>query len=79
MITIREYKKVQSLEEAYELNQKKSNRIIGGMIWLKMETLNVGTASNRIRYPGSPHGKRWMPAVGLNRSAPPHFAPQSQV
>ena len=36
--------KVQSLEEAYELNQKKSNRIIGGMIWLKMETLNVGTA-----------------------------------
>ena len=32
MITIREYKKVQSLEEAYELNQKKSNRIIGGMI-----------------------------------------------
>ena len=44
MITIREYKKVQSLEEAYELNQKKSNRIIGGMIWLKMETLNVGTA-----------------------------------
>ena len=38
MITIREYKKVQSLEEAYELNQKKSNRIIGGMIWLKMET-----------------------------------------
>ena len=44
MITIREYKKVQSLEEAYELNQKKSNRIIGGMIWLKMESLNVGTA-----------------------------------
>ena len=44
MITIREYKKVQSLEEAYELNQKKSNRIIGGMIWLKMENINVGTA-----------------------------------
>ena len=44
MITIREYKRVQSLEEAYELNQKKSNRVIGGMIWLKMETLNVGTA-----------------------------------
>jgi CO/xanthine dehydrogenase FAD-binding subunit len=31
-------------EEAYTLNQKKSNRVIGGMIWLKMETLNVGTA-----------------------------------
>ena len=40
MLTIREYKKVESLEEAYTLNQKKSNRVIGGMIWLKMETLN---------------------------------------
>lgn len=49
MITIREYKKVQSLEEAYELNQKKSNRIIGGMIWLKMETLNVGTGDRPVR------------------------------
>ena len=57
MITIREYKKVQSLEEAYELNQKKSNRIIGGMIWLKMETLNVCPASvwmlSRRRKPSS--------------------------
>ena len=44
MLTIREYKKAESLEEAYTLNQKKSNRVIGGMIWLKMETLNVGTA-----------------------------------
>lgn len=35
MLTIREYKKVESLEEAYTLNQKKSNRVIGGMIWLK--------------------------------------------
>ena len=30
MLTIREYKKVESLEEAYTLNQKKSNRVIGG-------------------------------------------------
>ena len=44
MLTIREYKKAESLEEAYALNQKKSNRVIGGMIWLKMETINVGTA-----------------------------------
>ena len=44
MFTIMEYKKAESLEEAYTLNQKKSNRVIGGMIWLKMETLNVGTA-----------------------------------
>lgn len=44
MLTIREYKKVSSLEEAYTLNQKKMNRIIGGMLWLKMQTGNVGTA-----------------------------------
>ena len=29
MLTIREYKKAESLEEAYTLNQKKSNRVIG--------------------------------------------------
>ena len=44
MMTIREYKRAESLEEAWQLNQKKTNRILGGMIWLKMETINVGTA-----------------------------------
>ena len=44
MMTIREYKWAESLEEAWQLNQKKQNRILGGMIWLKMETINVGTA-----------------------------------
>lgn len=44
MMTIREYKRVESLEEAWELNQKKANRVIGGMIWLKMRPGNVGTA-----------------------------------
>ena len=44
MMTIREYKRAESLEEAWQLNQKKQNRILGGMIWLKMETINVGTA-----------------------------------
>lgn len=44
MITIREYKKVSSLEEAWELNQKRSNRIIGGMLWIKMTKGNVMTA-----------------------------------
>ena len=43
-MTIREYKKAESLEEAWQLNQKKPNRVLGGMIWLKMENLNVGTA-----------------------------------
>ena len=44
MIMIKEYKKVESLEEAWELNQKKSNRIVGGMLWLKMSRRNVQTA-----------------------------------
>ena len=44
MMTIREYTRAESLEEAWQLNQKKPNRILGGMIWLKMETINVGTA-----------------------------------
>ena len=44
MMTIREYKQAESLEEAWQLNQKKQNCILGGMIWLKMETINVGTA-----------------------------------
>ena len=32
MLNIREYVKVQSLEEAYELNQKRTNKVIGGML-----------------------------------------------
>jgi CO/xanthine dehydrogenase FAD-binding subunit len=36
MLEIKEYVKVESLEEAYELNQKKTNRIVGGMLWMKM-------------------------------------------
>ena len=39
-----EYVKAESLEEAWQLNQKKPNRVLGGMIWLKMENINVGTA-----------------------------------
>lgn len=44
MINIRQYQKAQSLEEAWTLNQKKANRIIGGMGWMKMSNGNVGTA-----------------------------------
>lgn len=44
MLTIKEFRKVSSIEEAYELNQKKMNRIIGGMLWLKMQTGNVNIA-----------------------------------
>lgn len=44
MITIKEYVRAESLEQAYELNQKKNNRIIGGMLWLKMGKGAVNTA-----------------------------------
>ena len=44
MIEIAKYVKVKSLEEAYELNQKKSSAVIGGMLWLKMQKKRVGTA-----------------------------------
>ena len=44
MINIREFKKVSSLEEAWELNQKRTNKIIGGMLWVKMTKGNVMTA-----------------------------------
>lgn len=44
MITIQKYIRPQSLEEAYELNQAKNNRIVGGMLWIKMGSGNVNTA-----------------------------------
>ena len=34
----------QSLEEAWELNQKKRNRVVAGMMWLKMGTHSFNTA-----------------------------------
>lgn len=44
MLTIKNYVKVKTLDEAWELNQKRSNRIIGGMLWLKMSNALVQTA-----------------------------------
>ena len=44
MISIRTYKRVESLEEAWQLNQQRSNRIIGGMLWMKMGQGSVQTA-----------------------------------
>lgn len=36
MITFQKYVKVESLEEAYTLNQSKNNKIIGGMLWVRL-------------------------------------------
>ena len=44
MLTIQNYVRVKSLDEAYELNQNKHNRILGGMLWLKMSNITVPTA-----------------------------------
>ena len=44
MLKIKEYARAESLEQAYEWNQKKSSCVIGGMLWLKMSSRNVGMA-----------------------------------
>lgn len=44
MITINNYVKVKSLEEAYEWNQKRANRILGGMMWMRLGSGRVQTA-----------------------------------
>lgn len=43
MFTCKEYRKAATLEEAWQLNQKRSNLLIGGMLWVKMGQRNVGT------------------------------------
>ncbi len=44
MLKISNYVRAQSLEEAYTLCQKKTNVILGGMLWLKMQNTQVHTA-----------------------------------
>ena len=44
MITIQKYVRAKSLEEAWALNQNKRNRILGGMLWLRLGKGSVNTA-----------------------------------
>ena len=44
MITIQKYVRAQSLEEAWQLNQSKRNRILGGMLWLRLGKGSINTA-----------------------------------
>ncbi len=44
MFTIQNYCLAESLEQAYEWNQKKNNKILGGGVWLKCCGFPVGTA-----------------------------------
>lgn len=43
MITIREYVKPRTTEEAWELLQKPGSRILGGMMWLRQSSENIRT------------------------------------
>ena len=44
MLTIKEYVRAKSLEEAWQLNQNKRNRILGGMLWMRLGDSMVNTA-----------------------------------
>lgn len=44
MISIKNYVRAQSIEQAYDLNQNRRNRVIGGMLWLKTSNASVNTA-----------------------------------
>ena len=44
MFYYNQYVRAQSLDEAYELYQKKMNFVLGGMLWLKMKNKTLGTA-----------------------------------
>ena len=44
MMTIQKYVRAQGLEEAWNLNQNRRNRILGGMLWLRLGKGSVNTA-----------------------------------
>lgn len=43
MFTAKNFVSPDTIEEAYKLNQKRSNKIVGGMLWLKMSKQNYDT------------------------------------
>ena len=44
MLSIQNYVRPQTLDEAWELNQGKKNRIIGGMLWMRLRRDTIHTA-----------------------------------
>jgi CO/xanthine dehydrogenase FAD-binding subunit len=44
LFTIKNYVVAETMEQAYELNQKRNNVILGGIGWLKMGNRNIQTA-----------------------------------
>ncbi|MGB5822626.1 MAG: FAD binding domain-containing protein [Proteocatella sp.] len=43
MFTAKNYVKVKSLEEAFELNKVRNNAVMGGLMWLKQSKKNINT------------------------------------
>lgn len=43
MISFQKYVKAESIEEAYQLNQSRNNRVIGGMLWKRLGRANYNT------------------------------------
>ncbi|MGC4019801.1 MAG: FAD binding domain-containing protein [Muricomes sp.] len=43
MLTINKYVKAKSLEEAYELNQARTARVMGGMMWMRLGGTRIQT------------------------------------
>ena len=44
MMTIQKYVRAKSLEEAYQLNQNRRNKVLGGMLWLRLGRGTINTA-----------------------------------
>ena len=43
LLTISNYVKPKTLEEAYELNQARNSRVMGGMMWMRLGNAKVKT------------------------------------
>lgn len=44
MMTIQKYVRAQSIEEAWQLNQSRGSRILGGMMWMRLSAGQIHTA-----------------------------------
>ena len=43
MFSVNQYVKAKSLKEAYELNQARNSRVMGGMMWMRLTNARVQT------------------------------------
>ena len=44
MLSIQNYLRAESLDQAYQLNQNRRSHVLGGMLWLRQSDITVGTA-----------------------------------